>query len=150
MFFLAVGNDRQFRDLTDVLGDPAIADDRRFASNADRVAQRDSLRELLAPRIRQWQRADLAGALRARGVPSGPVHSVGEALTDAQVLHREMVISRDGYRGAGIPVKPLRTPGSVRTIPHDQGEDTAAVLRELGYSDDEIAAAQLENARDVG
>ena len=147
LFFLGVGNDRQFRDLTDVLGDPAIADDRRFASNADRVVHRDPLRELLAPRIRQWNRADLAGALRARGVPSGPVHSVGEALTDAQVLHREMVISRDGYRGAGIPVKLSRTPGSVRTIPHDQGEDTATVLRQLGYSDDEIAATKTRERK---
>ncbi|WP_010310100.1 CaiB/BaiF CoA transferase family protein [Saccharopolyspora spinosa] len=139
LLFLGVGNDRQFRDLTDVLGDPCIAEDPRFASNSERVQHRDALRELLVPRISLWKRADLADALQKRGVPSSPVHSVGEALTNAQVLHREMVVSKDDYRGAGIPIKLSRTPGSVHLAPRDQGQDTEAVLEELGYSDEEIA-----------
>ncbi|MQA63569.1 MAG: CoA transferase [Actinophytocola sp.] len=137
-FFLAVGNDRQFRNLMDVLGQPDLADDPRFATNAGRVVQRDALRSILEPIVRAWDREELGRALLARGVPAGPVHDIGETLTDPQVLHRDMVVKLEGYTGVGIPVKLQRTPGSVRTPPHGPGADTAEVLRELGFSEEQI------------
>ena len=139
LFFLAVGNDRQFRQVTELLDRPDLADDPRFATNAGRVVNREDLRLILAPLLRVWDREELGRALLARGVPAGPVHDVGETLTDPQVLHREMVVELDGYTGVGIPVKLGRTPGSVRTPPRGAGADTVEVLRGLGFSEEQVS-----------
>ncbi len=135
IFFLAVGSDRQFRELVDVLGVPELADDERFATNADRVGHRDELRGVLEPVLSTWDREELGRRLLERGVPSSPVHDVGETLTDPQVRHRELVVELDGYTGVGLPVKLGRTPGSVRTPPRAPGADTVEVLGGLGLSE---------------
>jgi len=136
--FLAVGNDRQFRELVNVLGVPRVADEPRFATNADRVRHRSELRGVLEPLLSGWDREELGRTLLKQGVPSGPVHDVGETLTDPQVRHRDMVVELDGYTGVGLPVKLGRTPGSVRTPPREPGVDTSQVLRRLGFSDAQI------------
>lgn len=138
LFFLAVGNDRQFREVADLLGLPQLADDPRFVTNADRVAHREDLRGILAPLLRAWDREKLGRALLARGVPAGPVHDVAETMTDPQVLHRDLVVRLGGYTGVGLPMKLGRTPGSIRTAPRDPGADTVDVLRRLGFSEEEI------------
>ncbi|MER5390070.1 CaiB/BaiF CoA-transferase family protein [Saccharopolyspora sp. NPDC002686] len=138
--FISGGNDRQFRSIVEVLGLPELADDPRFTTNADRVHNMAVLRDALAAPISTRTRADLAESLLERGVPATPVHDVGEALTDPQVLHREMVVEQDGYRGTGIPIKLGRTPGNVRTAPREQGADTRRILTGLGYTDEEITA----------
>ncbi|CCG02465.1 CaiB/BaiF CoA transferase family protein [Blastococcus saxobsidens] len=137
IFFLAVGNDRQFRALVDVLGVPGLADEERFASNADRVGHRDELRGVLAPLLRGRDREELGRTLLERGVPSSPVHDIGETLTDPQVRHRDLVVELDGYTGVGLPIKLSRTPGSVRTPPREPGADTDEVLRRLGLGGDD-------------
>jgi crotonobetainyl-CoA:carnitine CoA-transferase CaiB-like acyl-CoA transferase len=138
LFFLAVGNDRQFRGLVELLGRPDLAEDSRFATNADRVTNRDDLRGILAPLLRAWDRDQLGRALLERGVPAGPVHDVAETMTDPQVLHRDLVVRLDGYTGVGLPVKLGRTPGSVRTPPRGPGADTVDVLRGLNFSEEQI------------
>ncbi|WP_219414281.1 CaiB/BaiF CoA transferase family protein [Pseudonocardia nigra] len=138
--FIGVGNDRQFRALVEVLGLPALADDPRFRSNADRVTAVAELRALLSVPIARWECAALGAALLARGVPAGAVHDVPTALQDPQVRHREMVVEHDGYRGVGIPIKLDRTPGSVRSAPPDHGADTIEVLTRHGYDAAEIDA----------
>ncbi|WP_190817062.1 CaiB/BaiF CoA transferase family protein [Saccharopolyspora pogona] len=137
--FVGAGNDRQFRQFVDVLGIPELADDARFTANADRVRNVAELRPLITERIAQRRRHELGRELLSRGVPATPVHDVGEALTDPQVMHRNMVVERDGYRGTGIPIKLSRTPGSVHTAPREQGADTRRILASLGYTNEQIA-----------
>lgn len=136
--FIGAGNDRQFRQFVDVLGLPELADDARFTTNADRVRNVAELRPLITERIAQRRRHELGRELLGRGVPATPVHDVGEALTDPQVVHRNMVVELDGYRGTGIPIKLSRTPGSVHTAPREQGADTRRILASLGYTDEQI------------
>lgn len=133
--FIGVGNDRQFTALLELLDLPA---DPRFATNADRLANRAELRALLAARIAAFRRGPLAKELLSRGIPATALHDVAEALSDPQVLHRDMVVDLDGYRATGIPIKLDETPGSVRTPPRPLGADTRTVLAALGYQPDEV------------
>lgn len=137
-FFIGAGNDRQYARLVAELGAPELAEDPRFASNPDRVDHVAELRPLLADRIREHSREELGRRLLAAGVPASPVHGLGDALTDPQVRHRQMVVEQDDYRGVGIPIKLDRTPGVVRTPPRAQGADGYEILRELGYDDGRI------------
>ncbi len=131
-FFIGAGNDRQFRALALALDAPELVDDPRFLTNPDRLENSPALRAVLGGLVGDIRRDELAERLREAGVPSGAVNDVGEALAMPQVLHREMVVEREGYRGVGIPVKLSETPGSVRFGPRPRGADTAAVLAEFG------------------
>ena len=88
---LAVGNDGQYAKLYEVLGVPALRDE-RFARNAGRVRQRDDLNATLAKAFLEWNRADLLTALENAGVPSGPINSIPDALADPQIAHRGMLV----------------------------------------------------------
>lgn len=138
-FFIGAGNDRQFRALAIALDAPALTEDHRFTTNADRLAHAEQLRGILGGLTGGWEREPLAVALRAAGVPSGSVNHVGEAFDMPQVKHREMIVERDGYRGVGVPIKLSESPGAVRYGPRAQGADTSDVLAELGLTTDEVA-----------
>lgn len=138
-FFIGAGNDGQFRSLAVALGERALAEDPRFLTNSDRLAHAGELRSLLGELVGGIDRADLADRLRSAGVPSGAVNDVGEALAMPQVMHRGMVVEREGYRGVGIPVTLSDTPGSVRFGPRPRGADTDAVLAGFGIGPAEVA-----------
>ncbi len=79
---LAVGTDRQFAALCDALGMPEQADDPRFATNADRLAHRDALAQILADRLAQHDAGALLADLAARHVPAGPVRDLPRVFAD--------------------------------------------------------------------
>jgi crotonobetainyl-CoA:carnitine CoA-transferase CaiB-like acyl-CoA transferase len=102
---IACGNDRQFRALCGVLGLDAFADDPDYASNAARVINREALREKIAAVTSTRDKAALIAALEAAGVPGGPINTVAEALSDPQVLARELVIEPEGVSGLRSPMR---------------------------------------------
>jgi crotonobetainyl-CoA:carnitine CoA-transferase CaiB-like acyl-CoA transferase len=138
-FFIGAGNDRQFRSLVAALDAGHLAEDPRYATNPDRLAHAADLRAELGALVGTWRRDDLAQLCRTVGVPAGAVNTVGEALSLPQVLHRGMVVEREGYRGVGIPVKLEHTPGAVRFGPRDRGADTDRILAELGITAEQAA-----------
>jgi crotonobetainyl-CoA:carnitine CoA-transferase CaiB-like acyl-CoA transferase len=83
---ITAGNDRQFRALCEVLGIADVADDPRFASNADRTGNREELRPLLLAALTRWKADDLFVALNEAGAPCGPINSIGEGVELAESL----------------------------------------------------------------
>jgi crotonobetainyl-CoA:carnitine CoA-transferase CaiB-like acyl-CoA transferase len=83
---ITAGNDRQFRSLCEVLGIAWVAEDERFATNADRTRNREELRPLLVAELAKWKADDLFLALNEAGVPCGPINTIGEGVELAASL----------------------------------------------------------------
>jgi crotonobetainyl-CoA:carnitine CoA-transferase CaiB-like acyl-CoA transferase len=83
---IAAANDRQFRSLCEVLGVAEVADDPRFALNADRTINRAALHPVLLERLAEWSADDLFVALNRAGVPCGPINSIAEGIALADRL----------------------------------------------------------------
>src|SRR5580698_7368837 len=137
--FIASGNNGQFRKLCEIIGRADMADDPRFASNADRIVNRDALSEQLAAAFAEQDGNELALKLIRNGVPAGPVLPVDESTAAPHTAHREMVTELDWYRGIGTPIKMGRTPGGTRRPPPRFAQDGNDVLAQHGYSPEEIA-----------
>ena len=143
---IALGNDRQFRDLVAVLGLPEMATDPRFALSANRSDNRDAMFALINPAIAKWKSDDLLAALEAAKLPCGKINTIPQALVQPQTVAREMVheIARDDgtpVRFVGFPAKLSASPVTYRHAPPRSGQDTRAVLGEvLGLGDGEIDA----------
>jgi crotonobetainyl-CoA:carnitine CoA-transferase CaiB-like acyl-CoA transferase len=126
--FLAVGNDGQFRKMCQHLGAAELADDPRYANNAERSANRDALKRDLEALLAGHEAAPLAEALIRGGVPCGPVLTVAEALDQPHVRHRQLILEQDDYVGIGTPVKLSRTPATLRRLPPPFGQDNDDIL----------------------
>jgi crotonobetainyl-CoA:carnitine CoA-transferase CaiB-like acyl-CoA transferase len=105
---IAVGNDRLFARLCEVLGLPELPSDPRFATNAARVAHADDLAGRLEAVLRTRPAAEWIAALRAASVPAGQINDVAEAFALAESLGMEPVREVDGYP---LPTPPLRMDG---------------------------------------
>jgi CoA:oxalate CoA-transferase len=151
-FVVAVGNDEQWRRFCDVLGAKDLADDLRFATNRDRVANYEALRPLLAARLNSRTRVAWVGALKSAGVPCGAVRDVAEVLQDSQLIAREMIetvqhATAGTLRVLGVPVKLSDTPGAVATAPPALGQHTDEILqKDCRLSEGEIEALRLSGA----
>jgi len=130
--FLAVGNNRQFAILCRILGIPQVAEDPRFASNADRNANRDALKAALEGALEGHDCNQIAERLVTSGVPCGPVRTIDEVVADPHTQAREMVVDIGDYRGTGSPIKLSRTPASYRMRPPAFAQHTEEVLAGFG------------------
>ena len=142
---LAVGNDGQFAKYCDVAGHPDLAQDPRFARNADRVRHRSVLVPMLAQIMRTRARADWLAALEAAKVPCGPINDLAEVFADPQVKARGMTVEMphplaEQVRLVASPMKFSATPVQYRRPPPLLGEHTDEVLAELGLSTAEVGA----------
>lgn len=143
---IALGNDRQFRDLVDILGLPEMADDGRFATSASRSDHREAMFAMINPAIARWTSDELLAALEAAKLPCGKINTIPQALEQPQTVARELVqeIAReDGtpIRFVGFPAKLSASPATYRLAPPRSGQDTRTVLSEvLGMTDGEVNA----------
>jgi crotonobetainyl-CoA:carnitine CoA-transferase CaiB-like acyl-CoA transferase len=142
---VAVGNDALWRRFAPLVGLAELADDPRFATNPQRVANREELIRLIETALAAKGSAAWAEELARAGVPAGQINSIDAALAHPQVQARDMVLTTEHptagtLRMAGSPIKLSRYTATVRRPPPTLGEHTDEVLRELGYSASDIAA----------
>lgn len=135
-FMLAVGNDAQFARLCEVIGEPGLAADPRYATNAARVAHRAGLVPLLQQRLRTRPAAQWLDALEKAVVPASPVNRIDQVFDDAQVQARGLRIDLPHAGGGTVPMvrNPLRfsaTPLQYAQAAPVLGQHTAQVLDEV-------------------
>jgi crotonobetainyl-CoA:carnitine CoA-transferase CaiB-like acyl-CoA transferase len=118
-----------------------LVDDRRFADNADRVANRDELNAILDPIFRTRTTAGWEARFEAAGALFGEVCSIGRILEHPQTAG---MVTRVHHSRIGdipqmaAPIKMSLTPASIRRAPPVLGEHTREVLSEVGFTTAEI------------
>ncbi|WP_162467354.1 CaiB/BaiF CoA transferase family protein [Streptomyces cavernae] len=136
---IAVGNDRQFAALAETVGDRGLALDDRFRTNADRVAHRAALRDVLTERLGAAGADHWSAVLLTAGVPAGPVNTLDEAFAFAQKLGLPGIVDIPAAPADAPEERPSRqvanpiglsaTPARYRLPPPRLGRHTAEILR---------------------
>jgi len=147
---IAVASNKLFRQLAAAIGRPELGDDARFRGVTARLEHGDEINAIVAAWVAERTVDDVVHALDVAGVPCAPVYSVDQLLTHPQLLARDMVKRLPHPKlgevvAPGVVAKMSDTPGDVRTLGPELGQDTDAVLRELlGLGDDELARLRAE------
>jgi formyl-CoA transferase len=143
---LIAGNgDSIFKRLMSAIGRDDLGQDPALAHNAGRVKRVEEIDAAIEAWTRQRPIAEALAVLGQAKVPAGRVYTAKDIAEDPHYRARDMILqqpTRDGYtvEVPGIVPKLLGTPGSVRISAPKLGDDTDAVLREIGYGEQDIAA----------
>ncbi|RNI29325.1 CaiB/BaiF CoA transferase family protein [Rufibacter latericius] len=128
---LAVGDDRQFQSLCQVLGKPQLADEPAYKTNNQRVQNRDSLNLQLRESVAFFPQEELLAALVERNVPAGAVHTIPEALIQP-LAQPQLLLNAEG-KPKGVRQVAFTGQDSLPlslSEPPALGQDTWQVLQE--------------------
>jgi formyl-CoA transferase len=145
-YVLIAGNgDSIFRRLMHVIGRDDLGLERDLAENAGRVARVAEIDAAIEHWSLQQTVEEALKLLAVASVPAGKVYTAQDIVADPHYKARDMILrqrTRDGYEldVPGVVPKLLGTPGTLRTSAPGLGDDTDAVLREIGLSIEDIAA----------
>ena len=104
LIVLAIGNDKQFKQLCLVLKLEALLKNKKFATNSDRVENRTSLYKILNTEIKKQNAVRLMNDFIKKGIPAGKIKSVKEVLSDKKSKHL-LLEEKDNYNGISVRVK---------------------------------------------
>ncbi|MEQ9812750.1 MAG: CaiB/BaiF CoA-transferase family protein [Azospirillaceae bacterium] len=155
-FILAVGNDAQFRRFCALAGAPELADDPRFARNAERVRNRTTLVALIEALTVTRTTGEWIALLDPAGVPCGPVRGIPEVFEDPETRGRGMRVTMDHPLSGSVDLigNPLHfsaTPVTYDRPPPLLGQHTEEVLKDmLGLVETEIGTLARDGVVALG
>jgi len=147
---VAIGTDALWTRFCRVLEtEETLGHDPRFTDNRLRTKNRSELIPALEKIFRAKPAPEWLARFREAEIPAGAVNTVEEALQDPQTLARSAIVEIQhpligAARSIANPIKMSATPVLYRYPPPLLGEHSAAILRELGISNDEIVKLQRE------
>ena len=144
---IAASTDRMWEQLCGALNAPDLLDRADYKDRTARQNNRDQLNRELNLLVQRYSVAELAESLNRRGVPSGPVYDIKQALDDPQARHVGM--TRPVVHPVLGAMNLLRSPINLSGFPHpeqfnvhapDPGENSKEILTELGFDHAQINA----------
>ena len=135
---LGVANDHLWGKFCALAGEPSLAGDARFATGAARVAHRSTILPVVAGILKRRSRADWLVAFSEAGIPSSPVHSLGELSAHPHTAASGMVLAQDDFKTVASPLRAAGERLALRQPPPRLGQHSREILRELGRENAEI------------
>jgi len=140
---IAANKQEQWEDLADILGVPELKEDSRFKERDTRKANRKLLTPLLEVKLKEKETLYWVEELNKKGIPSGEILSLENALNAPQIVHRETIKTVEApeigdLKLFNLTAKFEKTPAGIDSPPPKLSEHTNELLKEIGYSKDEI------------
>ena len=135
---VAVGSERLWKSFVAAIDLPRLSEDKKFKTNADRLAHREELVNLLAEHFKKKNSKDWLKKLESAGIPAAPIYKPEESLSDEHLLARGMIIEIEhpaigAFKMLGNPMNFSNTPVTYRRPAPMLGEHTVEILTELRY-----------------
>ena len=140
---IGAANQSNWERLLNVLGLENLNEDPEFSDSKSRQVNRKKLEKKLEKIFISKSSKEWISMLIENSIPSGPIYNMKQVWEDEQVKFRKMEVKLDhpkqkNSRNIGVAVKLSKTPGKIKTPAPLYGEHSKDILKELGYSDEEI------------
>ena len=146
-----VFSDDALRDISLALGMEDMSKDPRFVNKEDRPALADEINAIFSERFRDKTTAEWISILEPQRILCTEIKTYAEAAEDPQLLANDMIVQMEVKNAGplnmlGTPIRLYGTPSSLRISPSELGAHTLEVVRELGYTEEEIDAFETAGA----